>query len=130
MMAYSQTLLAGQKQRMEIMPENVMYSRISEHSGWYDCRSLLLLLYVDLLERLRLTACPGLDGGGLDDDRLVCSSDHLTPDKRELLLVEKYWYLLYLSVRSDDLLDDLYPARRRLGRLVHLLWLELNDLRR
>ena len=129
-MAYSQTLLAGQKQRMEIMPEHVMYSRISEYGGWYDCRSVLLLLYVDLLQRLGLTPCLSLDGGGLDDDRLVCSSDHLTPDKRELLLVEKYWYLLYLSVGSDDLLDDLYSARRRLGRLVHLLGLELNDLRR
>ena len=48
-MAYSQTLLAGQKQRMEIMPEHVMYSRISEYGGWYDCRSVLLLLYVALL---------------------------------------------------------------------------------
>ena len=93
-------------------------------------RLLLLLLDVDLLERLGLVGCLGLYGRGLDDDGLVCSSDHLTPDKRELLLVEKYWYLLYLSVGSDDLLDDLYSARRRLGRLVHLLGLKLNDLRR
>ena len=105
-----------------------MYSRISGSGSWYEGWSVLLLLYVDLLQWLGLTACLGLDGGSLDDDGLVRPPDHLTPDKRELLLVEKYWYLLYLSVGSDDLLDDLYPARGRLGRLVHLLGLELDHL--
>ena len=66
----------------------------------------------------------------MDDDRLIGSPDHLTPDKRKLLLVEKNWYLLNLSVGSNNLLNNLYPARRRLGRLVHLLRLELYDLGR
>ena len=91
-------------------------------------RAALLLLDVDLLERLGLVGGRSLDGRRLDDDRLVGSSDHLTPDKRELLLVEKNWYLLYLAVWSNDLLDNLNSPGWRLGGLVHLLRLELNDL--
>ena len=89
----------------------------------------LLLLDVDLLQRLGLICCRSLDGRSLDDDGLVCSSDHLTPDKRELLLVEKNWYLLDLAVWPNDLLDNLDPAWRRLAGLVHLLRLELDHLR-
>ena len=92
-------------------------------------RAALLLLDVDLLERLGLVGGRSLDGRRLDDDRLVGSSDHLTPDKRELLLVEKNWYLLYLAVWSNDLLDNLNSPGWRLGGLVHLLGLELYDLR-
>ena len=92
-------------------------------------RAALLLLDVDLLERLGLVGGRSLDGRRLDDDGLVGSSDHLTPDKRELLLVEKNWYLLYLAVGSNDLLDNLDATRWRLGGLVHLLGLELDDLR-
>ena len=89
----------------------------------------LLLLDVDLLERLGLVGRLRLYGRGLDDDGLVGSSDHLTPDKGELLLVEKNWYLLYLAVRSNNLLDNLNSPRWRLGGLVHLLRLQLYDLR-
>ena len=92
-------------------------------------RLFLLLLDVDLLERLGLVGCLSLYGRGLDDDGLVGSSDHLTPDKGELLLVEKNWYLLNLAVRSNNLLDNLNSPRWRLGGLVHLLRLQLNDLR-
>ena len=89
----------------------------------------LLLLDVDLLERLGLVGGRCLYGRRLNDDGLVGSSDHLTPDKRELLLVEKNWYLLDLSVWPNDLLDNLDPAWRRLAGLVHLLGLQLDDLR-
>ena len=101
----------------------VMYNRL-------NCpRLALLLLNVDLLQRLGLVGRLSLDGCRLDDDGLVGPPDHLTPDKRELLLVEKNGYLLYLAVRSDDLLDNLDPARGRLAGLVHLLGLQLDDLR-
>ena len=100
-----------------------MYNRL-------NCpRLALLLLNVDLLQRLGLVGRLSLDGCRLDDDGLVGPPDHLTPDKRELLLVEKNGYLLYLAVRSDDLLDNLDPARGRLAGLVHLLGLQLDDLR-
>ena len=101
-----------------------MYNRL-------NCpRLALLLLNVDLLQRLGLVGRLSLDGCRLDDDGLVSSSDHLTPDKRELLLVEKNWYLLDLAVWPNDLLDNLDPAWRRLAGLVHLLRLELYDLGR
>ena len=82
-----------------------------------------------MLERLGLAGCRCLNGRRLDNDGLVGSSNHLTPDKGELLLVEKNWYLLDLSVWPNDLLDNLDPAWRRLAGLVHLLRLELDHLR-
>ena len=108
------------------MPEMFSLSLCTTDTGQ---RTPLLLLDVDLLERLGLVGCRCLYGRRLDNDGLVGSSDHLTPDKGELLLVEKNWYLLYLAIWSNDLLDNLNSPGWRLGGLVHLLGLQLYDLR-
>ena len=60
--------------------------------------------------------------------RLRLIFDVFLPDEGELLLVEEDGYLLNLSAGSNDLLDNLDTAWRRLGRLLLLLRLELDNL--